>query len=319
MVAKYSDDEFITAWKRLGTPELVSKALGLNLRGVYKRRENIEAKHGIMLDSVTTNGARRPQSKVPKEGYRAITQNITGHVIVGSDLHAWPGDRSIAFDAFIKTIKKLKPSLIVMNGDSFDGARVSRHAPGGYAQLPEVADELSAVQELHGEIENAAPDGCPLVWCAGNHDNRFSSRLAIAAPEFMRVKGFDIADHFESWQFTWSLWINGHTVIKHRHHQGVHSAYQNTLKGGKNVVTGHTHRMGATMFADYNGLRWGIECGTLGEWTTKDDKMSWAEDNPANHSQGFVILTFADDGTLLEPEFCRVMNGKAWFRGKAIA
>lgn len=69
------------------------------------------------------------------------------------------------------------------------------------------------------------------------------------------------------------------------------------------------------MFADYNGLRWGVETGTLSELGPETDKFAYAEDNPVNQSQGCVILSYTNDGTLLEPEFCRVIRGIAYFRG----
>lgn len=72
------------------------------------------------------------------------------------------------------------------------------------------------------------------------------------------------------------------------------------------------------MFADYNGLRWGIECGTLSPFGPENDKFAYAEDNPVNWSEGFTVLHFAESGMLLEPEFCRVVNGAAWFRGSAV-
>ena len=182
-----------------------------------------------------------------------------------------------------------------------------------------MADEIEAVKERLAEIESFAPEGCPLMWPAGNHDSRFGARLAQQAPEYLAVDGFDIADHFPSWQFCWSLWINGHTIIKHRNANGVHAAYNNVLKGGKSIVTGHTHRLQATQFADYNGLRWGIECGTLSDFGPENDKYSYAEDNAANWSQGFAILHFTESGMLMEPEFCRVLSGSAYFRGERIA
>lgn len=318
MAKKFSDNEFIGTWKRLGSPSAVAKALGLDLRGVYARRKVIEERHGILLETMTESSTGRAKVPVPKKGFRAVAEKVIGTVIIGSDGHFWPGERSVAFGAFVELVKDLKPAMVIMNGDSFDGARISRHLPGGWADLPDVADELDAVRERHAEIESAAPAGCPLVWPAGNHDSRFGARLAQGAPEYIRVKGFDIADHFPAWQFCWSIWLNDNTVVKHRYHQGVHAGYQNTLKSGKNIVTGHTHAMGSTMWADFNGIRWGVQTGTLSEMGPETDKFAYAEDNPANHSQGFAVLTFAPNGMLLEPEFCRVINGTAYFRGQSV-
>lgn len=313
-----SDDEFIGAWRRIGSPALIAKHLGIDVRGVYARRTKIEAKYGFILDTKTEGKGGRAKVPVPKQGFRALQENIAGTVIIGSDGHFWPGERSVAFGAMVELVKDLKPAMVIMNGDSFDGARISRHPPGSWASMPSVADELDAVRERHAEIEAVAPAGCPLIWPAGNHDSRFGARLAQAAPEYMGVNGFDIADHFSAWQFCWSIWLNGHTVVKHRWHQGVHGAYNNVLKGGKNIVTGHTHRLQSTMIADYNGVRFGIETGTLSEMGPESDKFAYAEDNPANHCQGLVALTFTSTGMLLEPEFCRVLNGTAYFRGQAV-
>lgn len=317
MPKKYSDQEFIDAWKRLGAPSAVAQELNLNLRGVIARRNSIERRHGILLDTVS-QPAKRPKNEIPKNGFRAIKEKIVGPVVIASDGHFWPGERSTAFGAMIEIIKDLRPSMVIMNGDSFDGARISRHPPGAWAEMPSVADELEAVKERHAEIETYAPPDCNLMWCAGNHDSRFGARLAQAAPEYLQVQGFDIADHFPAWQFCWSLWLNNHTVVKHRIHQGVHGAYNNTLKSGKSIVTGHTHRLQAIMFADYNGLRWGVECGTLSDFGPENDKFAYAEDNPVNWSQGFAVLHFAPSGILLEPEFCRVINRQAWFRGQPV-
>ena len=313
-----SDDEFIGVWKRLGSPAAVAKHLGIDVRSVYARRNNVEQKYGFILNTETQGKGGRGKVPVPKQGYRAIQDKVTGTVIVGGDAHFWPGERSVAFGAMVELIKELKPSMVIIDGDSFDGARISRHPPGGWASMPDVADEIEAVKERHAEIENAAPQGCPLVWTLGNHDSRYTARLAQAAPEYMRVHGSDLVDFFPAWEFCWSIFLNDHTVVKHRWHQGVHGAYNNVLKGGKNIITGHTHRLHSTMYADWNGLRWGVEAGTLSEITPESDKFAYGEDNPHNWSQGFTVLTFTEGGALLEPEFCRVINGTAYFRGQMI-
>lgn len=319
MVTKVSDEEFISCWKRLGSPGLIAQALGLDVRQVYRRRTSIEEKHGFILDVADETRSKRPRNAVPKTGYRALADNVVGPVIIGGDLHAWPGERSTAFAAFIELIRDMKPSMVILNGDALDGARISRHPPGAWCSLPTVAEELDAVKERLAEIEAAAPTGCPLILPAGNHDSRFSQRLAMNAPEYMGVEGFDLADHLPAWQFCWSIWLNGHTVVKHRWHQGVHGAYNNVLKGGKNIFTNHTHRLHATMYADWNGIRFGVECGTLSSFGPENDRYSYSEDNPPNWSEGFTVAHFEQNtGMLLEPEFCRVLNGTAYFRGQMI-
>lgn len=308
-----SDEDFITGWKHHGGATAFAKAKNIAERGVLKRRKTIEAKYGIILEG-SKPAPGRSKAHVEKIGFR-ITEKVIGTVIIFSDGHFWPGERSVGFDALVKLTKQLNPVMVICNGDSFDGARISRHSPGGWAEMPTVSDELAGVQERHTEIEWAAPPKCKLIWCVGNHDSRFTSRLAQYAPEYVGVKGMDITDHFPSWNFGWSIWLNDSVVVKHRHNQGVHGAYNNVLKGGKTIVTGHTHRLLAMPYGDYNGLRWGIESGTISDFGPQNDKFAYAEDNPVNWSQGFVVLTFDKDGMLMEPELCRVTNGKARFRG----
>jgi hypothetical protein len=61
-----------------------------------------------------------------------------GAVIVFSDAHYWPGAPSTAHRGLLRLIAELKPSLIVANGDVFDGARISRHPRIGWQQTPSV-------------------------------------------------------------------------------------------------------------------------------------------------------------------------------------
>jgi hypothetical protein len=320
MPIKVSDEEFISCWKRLGSPARISEALGIDVRQVYRRRAAIEEKHGFILDAADEAKSKRGRDKIvtPKLGYRALQENITGTVIVASDMHAWPGDRSVGFAALVELIKDLKPSLVIANGDSVDMASISRHPPIGWQSVPTVAEELDAAKELHAELEDAAPSGCPLIWTYGNHCLRFNSRLASEAPEFRGMAGASLEDHFPAWDFAMSVHLNGHTVIMHSWHNGVHSAYNNAVKSGVNTVTGHTHRLQAVQWADYNGLRWGIECGTLSDFGPDQSKFHYTLDRPVNWSQGFSVLTFNQGGMLLEPEFCRVLNGQAYFRGQNV-
>lgn len=316
--SKISDEEFIACWRKFGSAAAVSRAFNLNVRNVMSRRARIEERYGIQLYANENPIRHKLKVPVPKSGYRAINENITGTVIVASDLHAWPGDRSVAFAALVELIKELKPVLIIANGDSLDNAAISRHPPIGWQTLPTVAEELDAAKELHAELESAAPAGTPLVWLYGNHCMRFNTRLASEAPEFKGVPGSSLEDHFPSWEFAMSMHLNKHTVVMHSWHNGIHSAYNNAVKSGVSTVTGHTHRLQAVQWADYTGLRWGIECGTLSEFGPDQPKFHYTLDRPVNWSQGFAVLNFAPNGMLLEPEFCRVLQGQAFFRGQNV-
>jgi predicted phosphodiesterase len=310
-----TDEQRINDWKDNPSPSALSQKWGIDVRNVHAWRRRVEGKFNIELK--VGERTSRPKIPVPKIGARATFDIQNGEVLIGSDGHFWPGERSIAFDSFINLTQLRKPSLIILNGDALDGSKISRHAPGGWADLPDLADELAAVQERMAEIEYAAPQGTPLVICAGNHDTRFSARLAQMAPDFVRVKGCDLADHLPAWNFAWTCFINDTVVVQHYWHGGVHAAYNNALKSGKTIVTGHTHRLQTVQFADYNGLRYGIECGMLQEINPESDKLHWTRDTPLNWSAGFVHLEFVD-GVLQEPTLVRVINGRCRFRGEYI-
>ena len=124
---KVSDEEFIACWKRLGSPSAVAHALGIDIRAVYARRNRIEERLSIILDRADDTKRGRVKVPIPKNGFRALAENVTGTVIIGSDGHFWPGERSVAFGAMVELIKDMKPAMVIMAGDSFDGARISRH------------------------------------------------------------------------------------------------------------------------------------------------------------------------------------------------
>lgn len=319
MTKKADDDTFITTWLRHeGYVPAIAKELGINERGCFRRRSNIEAARQIVLPS----GSKRPDAAKAREFVEKIGARITltlkdGMVVIFGDAHYWPGDNSVAHQALVRFIKEHKPAVIICNGDAFDGAAISRHPPTSWAKMPDVADELDYCKQMLAEIEQAAPPKAKLVWTMGNHDTRFSSRLAQQAPQYVKVYGTDLPDHFPTWNFAWSCQINHDVMVKHRWHGSVHGAYNNTLKSGKSIITGHTHRLQSTPFSDYNGLRWGVETGTLSDFGPDVPKFVYGEDAPFNWCQGFVVLTL-HRGKLLEPEFIRIIDRVPYFRGSAL-
>lgn len=309
-----SDQEFIAVFRKLRSPAAVSKELKMTLRCVYSRRDVLMEKYGVDLRTID---ARKPELVLPETKMRATLRLTAGSVVVFSDAHYWPGIVSTAHKAMIEVIRQIKPAAVIANGDLFDGATTGRHGRIGWSKSPTTKAELEAVQERLSEIEKAAPKGAKLVRTIGNHDIRFDSRLAAAAPEYEGVVGLALDDHLPRWSSCWSLMVNGHTMIKHRYHNGIHATYNNTLKAGTNIVTGHLHRLMVTPWGDYNGRRWGIDTGCLAD--PDGPQFAYAEDNPSPHCSGFAVLSFDEGGDLLPPELCEVIRGVPYFRGKAIA
>lgn len=309
MAKACSDSEFIHLFELYGAGK-TAKYLDIGERRVYARRRKIE----MAIDRELVPGIGILQERSPSAKVRLRSEIKDGCVLVGSDCHYW-SEVSTAHAAFIEFIREFRPKTIVLNGDVLDGQRISRHPPIGWEGTPSIAEELEYCQARLREIERVAPRGSRLVWPAGNHDLRFESRLAQAAPEYEGISGFHLKDHFPKWEPCWSLFINEDAVIKHRYKNGIHATHNNTIWAGKTMITGHLHSLKVTPFTDYQGTRWGIDCGTMAEPFGKQFE-DYMEDNPRNWRSGFVMLTFKD-GRLLWPEIISVHDvGKVDFRGK---
>lgn len=304
-----SDEEFIRAWKDCGGHVAkVARSIGIvNERSVYARRRAVEERLGMSLKA----GAASATSAVSYHNAFYKTNIENGVVLVGTDPHLWPGERTTCQRAFLHFAEHMepRPKVIVLNGDVFDGSRVSRHPKIGFLEKrPTVKDELEACQDYLDKIERIAPKGCKLLWPLGNHDLRWEAYLSSAAPEFEGVEGFALKDRFPLWQPCWVLWINegrdGWTEIKHRFKGGIHATYNNTLRAGVNILTGHLHCLNVRPWTDRKGTRYGIDAGTLAD--VDGDNISqqfvhYLEGNSVDWRSGFVILTFKD-GNLMWPE-----------------
>lgn len=292
----------------------MARFLGTTERKIHERRRRIEDARNIELKAGETRTVRQIGDAHPARQ----TMNLSdGIVIVGSDAHYWPGIISTAHKAFVRFCADLRPNVVVVNGDVFDGSTVSRWPRIGWDTKPKVQDELKACEARLTEIEDAAPKA-KKVWTLGNHDARYENFLASKAPEYEGVPGFTLKDRFPLWTPCWSFFVNDSTVIKHRFKGGIHATHNNTLWAGKTVVTGHLHSLKVTPFTDYSGTRYGVDCGTLAD-ANGEQFVDYLEDNPVNWRSGFIVLTF-HKGRLLWPEVVSVVEeGKVEFRGKVIS
>lgn len=326
--AACSDLEFVALWKELGSSTAIAKALNINVRSVQARRVRLIHK-GHDLPNSNQSGhivkfnyddiARKVNNRIEEtriNARRGLTME-KGTILVFSDAHFYPEDYTTAFRALIHFIKELKPEVIVCNGDAFDGAQISRHARIGWDTKPSVIQELDAVKDHLGQIEEASTFKSNLIWTLGNHDARFETFLASQAPQYEHVQGFSLKDHFPLWKPCWSFWVNDHTVIKHRWKGGRYAGSNNTTFAGTNIVTGHTHQLKVEPFTDYTGTRYGVQTGCLA-YPHGEQFIDYTEDNPKDWRSGFAVLTF-DRGQLLMPELVQVwdeLEGEVQFRGK---
>ena len=265
------------------------------------------------------------QPKVRTGAARANVSIKDGVVFVGSDAHYWPDDISTAHKAFVALAKKMKPDIVILNGDELDGATISRFQHIGWERKPSLDKEIEAVKDRLHEIFLAAPNAKRL-WTLGNHDGRFESIIANKLPELAKVEGVHLKDHFPAWSPAWSVWINGHykrpCMVKHRIKGGIHAPRNNVLAAGCHTVTGHLHAQRVHAHTNYMGTWYGVDAGTMLEpgfgesWGGQ--VVDYTEDNPLDWRAGFTILTFKD-WELMPPDLVHVIEtGVVWFRGQRI-
>jgi predicted phosphodiesterase len=265
-----SDKEFIALWKKLGSPTLVGKELGINPRSALTRRKNLEIRYNIELP---THNSQRDEKKPKQKKIDLAAHNVrrgidvdkVKRVIIFSDAH-FTDTPTTAFKALLKMIKQFKPQVIICNGDAFDGQVLSRFPSINYDQKPNVLQELNACRYHLDEIVKHKPAGCELIWCLGNHDMRYESWLVNKVPEYSGVDGFSLKYHFPEWKTCWSYWIGEETIIKHRHKGGRSAGYSNLLAAGNtNIITGHTHVLAIQPITNYQGTYWGVQTGCLAD------------------------------------------------------
>lgn len=310
--SKLSEAEFIRLYQEMGATEL-ARAINISVRNVHARRLRIEAANQIVINSPPSRyKGNQDERKIGSYPRRIQEFMDNGKILVGSDAHIWPGDLEPGHKAFLEMAEKIKPDMIVLNGDILDGARLSRFPPLQWQHTPTLREELDAVEIFLDKLIKTNPNS-KLYWVLGNHCSRFENKLSAQVPEMANVEGMRLVDHFPDWTFCFSLWVNDDLVIKHRFKGGVHATHNNTLYAGKSMVTGHLHSLKYTPFSDYNGTRYGVDTGTLSD--PYGDHAAYTEDNPLNHRAGFALLTIKENKLLL-PELILVDHDSYQFRGE---
>jgi hypothetical protein len=309
---KIPDEEIIAAMKKFGSSKLAAEHIGMSVRALCHRKAQIQEQYGVVLPAYSAKQHTVANTYIP-DNRRVIQHTVdNGHVFIASDCHYWPGEETVAHKAFVKLLTEFKSKTVILNGDVFDGARISRHASLMGTNPPTPKQELEACQDRLDEIAKASKNAIKL-WTYGNHDVRLFNYIAQNAPELSEFS--DLFSYFPGWHTGWRIDINKDVVVKHRWANGQHAVYNNTLRSGKSFVTGHLHKLMVTPWTDYNGRRYGVDTGTLAEPT--GDQFVYVEENPVNWCAGFCVLTF-ENGKLLPPELCEVINGVAYFRGQRV-
>ena len=115
------DKDFVELLNRIGSPAALAKHLGIQERGVQARMNRLEEK-GFRFE---LKDKRSPRFTPDPNPARLQHEIHSGTVMVGSDCHYFPGEATRAHKAFVRLCRELKPKVVVMNGDIFDGSTIS--------------------------------------------------------------------------------------------------------------------------------------------------------------------------------------------------
>lgn len=298
----------------LGAGKLAQQ-IGVKEREIYKRRRNVERRHGTLLTAPTQCNVEYP-GRVPLE-----IKN--GQVLIGSDFHIWPGEESTCLRAFKKFVDDIKPSAVILNGDVMDFPRISRH-PQNWEKAPDPQEEIEAAQDHLNDIVLRCKRGAKKLWTLGNHDGRLEALYANSTPQMKGMKGVHLADFFPAWRKAMSCFINednegGATMVKHipGGGGGVNATRNYVVKAGTHVVHGHLHRQSVQCVSNYRRYNfYGVDAGMVAD--KEHVAFGYAQDAPLDWRSGFVLLTYLD-GVLMPPDLITKVDKKTvYFRGNLI-
>jgi len=335
--ANLTREQLIKAWDICGgSPQAIAEHLGIDVRVIYRQRRKLYEQEGILLKTVIPHGAGIHNTygwqAEPSTFQEAMDFTITdGCMIVASDAHYWPLrspfplQSPLAHRALLKLLKQLKPKLVALNGDFFDGSRASRFDAMGWQELPTIIEELDAVKQRFREIEGACGDA--QRWFGpGNHDTRFDRQLATNMPEYKGVPGMRIKDHLEGWPMAYVAVVNRHVdvpvLVMHNFRGGIHGPWTSVQNAGPGctIILGHNHSQKNYPLTGFFRTAYGVDAGCIAD--VDHPAFSWAMARPRNWRSGFCVLTFDRMGRHLPPEFCEVQRFKnhrrAVFRGAVI-
>lgn len=213
---------------------------------------------------------------------------VEGKTAVLCDIHLGVHDKQ-ALIAALNYIRREKVDTIILNGDTIDGARISRH--------PQLPDQPRFMQEL--ELAKAFLKGlradfpaARILFKLGNHEDRLEAYLMKNAAELAGLVDFNKLLDLENLgiELVSSTGFIKHpgTYIVHGHEMkisgGVNPARSLLLKAFDNTIMGHVHK--STQASGKNMSDIFIRTHTIGCLCKL--KMHYMPHSNSNHGFGII-------------------------------
>ncbi|MGI9572272.1 MAG: hypothetical protein ACR2L5_02995 [Candidatus Actinomarinaceae bacterium] len=263
------------------------------------------------------------QNLPPLTSHISISSDVPYTMLVFSDAH-FEGHETASYLIMLKVLKDLVKTrqlkCVVANGDIMDLSILSTFAkyhteirPQERTVQKEIWDSQAQLSKIQ-KIINTAKYPIKQLATFGNHETRLSKVAMTWGRAFEDLEAFKIQNLFPDWDWAMSHLVDDSVIIKHRMRGGIHTAYQNAMRSGLNIITGHTHQLNMRTFNTYSNTSMSIQTGHLSE-----TYHPYQEDNIANDwNNGFVVITIDPIEKTIHPELVQVNNlfRSAYFRGK---
>lgn len=248
-----------------------------------------------------------------------MTESTFRRVVIIPDTQI-PYESRRAMKAVIRFIGDTQPDEVVHIGDLMDFPQPSRWNKGtrGEFEGSVYEDSEAAKKRFLGPLRDVYEG--PVGVHEGNHDERARVYLEKYAPALAGTGAFNVETLLDFDAFGVSLLPTFYEIAPgwistHGHRGGIrlspiagNTATNAAKKFGKNVICGHTHRLGIGAFSNgYDGkidrTVYGMEVGNLMDMK----QAAYLKDGTANWQQGFGILEI--DGGVVTPRIIPVNKG----------
>jgi transposase-like protein len=251
------------------------------------------------------------------------TSNLTNYAVVGSDFHFGCHDED-CISIFLETVNQLKPSTIILNGDTMDMLAISKY-PKDIAKHWSLLDERKSYHKFLDDLISVS-GGATIYETYSNHsgqsiDGRWrrylSDRLGElgSLPEIVKTLSYENVFMGEYQKFVKhvdfvelnSLVVTHGTTVRSK---GGASCIGEVEKWGTSIMHGHTHRMGSSVRrVPAVGNRtekqlYGFEGGALCSLNSVYAQFP-------NWQQGFNIVSLDDNGIDFGVEQVMINSGRA--------
>ena len=319
--------DFLTA-----NPDIPNRTAAILLRKanpkiamtVEQWRNNVRLARGLKGQSNRDNTTDKTLFKTPgwQSNIMPATVSVKRHdvsitgknkVLILSDIHIPYHDEN-ALKSAVEFGRKVKPSIILLNGDIGDFYGVSRHSKDPRREL---SQELEAIRQFLFWLRKQFPKA-RILYKVGNHEDRLHRFLLSRAPELLGIQHFSLSSflHFDEMKIelieSLQLVRLGLLPVYHGHElpQGISSPV-NPARGiwmrvQESLLCGHWHRTSEHTEST------GLEKRLSSCWSTGclcDLSPDYAIVNRWNH--GFAVVEIDDSGQY-EVSNYKIINGKIY-------